>query len=101
MNPIASFSLKRVKLDVLIMPSLFNINNEINHPRFLINSANEYLVGAQLPYFPRGGLPRVNNVIGGWIRCLCKSKEVFTFYQLKVLFVTDISIRSWILAIHK
>jgi len=50
---------------VLILPSLFNIYNEIQHPRFLVNSANEYLVGAQLPYFPRGGLPRVNNVIGG------------------------------------
>ena len=49
------------------MSTLFNIGKTVTEPRdrYVVNSGNEYLVGAQLPYFPRGGLPRVNNVLGG------------------------------------
>jgi len=45
----------RVELHVL--PSIFRLGKTTkSEKRFLINSGNEYLIGANLPYFPRGGL---------------------------------------------
>ena len=62
---VACFNYKRVRLEVHVLADLFNIGQvSTARPRFLINSGNEYMVGTALPYFPRGGLPRVNNVLG-------------------------------------
>ena len=67
MNSVATVSVKNVRIDVFILPNIFDIGKKVTtkFPRFLINSGNEYMVGTALPYFPRGGLPRVNNVLGG------------------------------------
>ena len=67
MNSIASVSVRNIRIEVFILPNIFDVGKKVTKkfPRFLINSGNEYLVGTQLPYFPRGGLPRVNNVLGG------------------------------------
>ena len=64
---IGSISIRNINLEVHILPNILDIGKKVNRktPRFLINSGNEYMVGPQLPYFPRGGLPRVNNVVGG------------------------------------
>ena len=63
---VACFNYKKVKLEVHVLANLFDIGqvSASPRPRFLVNSGNEYMVGTALPYFPRGGLPRVNNVLG-------------------------------------
>ena len=64
---VACFNYKKAKLEVHVLANIFDIGrvSPSPRPRFLINSGNEYMVGTALPYFPRGGLPRVNNVLGG------------------------------------
>ena len=64
---LGSVVIKNINLEVHILPDILEIGKKVTRkiPRFLINSGNEYMVGPQLPYFPRGGLPRVNNVLGG------------------------------------
>ena len=64
---VACFNYKKVKLEVHVLANIFDIGQVSPNvrPRFLVNSGNEYMVGTALPYFPRGGLPRVNNVLGG------------------------------------
>ena len=64
---VASVSFKNIKLEIHHLSNLFSIGKTVSQPRdrYIVNSGNEYLVGAQLPYFPRAGLPRVNNVLGG------------------------------------
>ena len=64
---VACFHYKKAKLEVHVLANIFDIGRESPsaRPRFLVNSGNEYMVGTALPYFPRGGLPRVNNVLGG------------------------------------
>ena len=66
---VTCFDLRNIRLELHVLSNIFNIERNDSVPRFLVNSANEYLAGTQLPYFPRGGLPRVNNVPGvyaGW-----------------------------------
>ena len=63
---VACINFKKVKLEVHVLANIFDIGLvSPPRPRFLVNSGNEYLVSTALPYFPRGGLPRVNNVLGG------------------------------------
>ena len=62
----ACLNFKKIDLELHVLSNIFNIEKRHDSvQRFLVNSANEYLVGTQLPYFPRGGLPRLNNVLGG------------------------------------
>ena len=62
----ACLNFKKIDLELHVLTNIFNIEKRHDSvQRFLVNSANEYLVGTQLPYFPRGGLPRLNNVLGG------------------------------------
>ena len=54
---ISKFGLNKVTIELHLLSSLFNIGQD--NPglsRFLVNSGNEHLLGARLPYFPRGGL---------------------------------------------
>jgi len=66
----AVFLTRSCRVEVHVLPSIFNIGKLKTNPesqgpvsRFLINSANEYLIGTSLPYFPRGGLQRQPNNI--------------------------------------
>ena len=62
----ACLNFKKIDLELHVLSNIFNIEKRHDSvQRFLVNSANEYLVSTQLPYFPRGGLPRLNNVLGG------------------------------------
>ena len=54
---ISKFRYNKVTIELHLLSSLFNIGQHSPIPsRFLVNSGNEHLVGARLPYFPRGGL---------------------------------------------
>ena len=54
---ISKFGFNKVTIELHLLPSLFDIGRDTpSISRFLVNSGNEYLVGARLPYFPRGGL---------------------------------------------
>ena len=64
---ISKFRINKVTIELHLLSSLFNIGQHSpGLPRFLVNSGNEYLLGASLPYFPRGGLPApaASNVYG-------------------------------------
>ena len=62
----ACLNFKKIDLELHVLSNIFNLEKRHDSvQRFLVNSANEYLVSTQLPYFPRGGLPRLNNVLGG------------------------------------
>ena len=68
MSLISKFRYNKVTVELHSLPSLFSVQDkaEPGGRRFLLNSANEFLVGASLPYFPRGGLspPAAGNVQG-------------------------------------
>ena len=64
---ISKFGFNKVTIELHLLSSLFNIGQD--NPglsRFVVNSGNEYLLGARLPYFPRGGLsgPGPCNIYG-------------------------------------
>ena len=55
---ISKFRFNKVTIELHLLPSLFHIGQDNpSLSRFLVNSGNEHLLGARLPYFPRGGLP--------------------------------------------
>ena len=54
---ISKFIYNKVTIELHLLSSLFNIGQD--NPglsRFVVNSGNEHLLGARLPYFPLGGL---------------------------------------------
>ena len=55
MSLISKFRYNKVTVELHVLPSLLTISS-VDCSRFLVTSANEYLLGARLPYFPRGGL---------------------------------------------
>ena len=64
MSLISKFRYNKITVELHLLPSLLNIGSDSpgsegpssGDCRFIVTSANEYLVGARLPYFPRGGL---------------------------------------------
>ena len=60
MSLISKFRYNKITVELHVLPSLFTIGQDpagsVERRRFLVTSGNEHLLGARLPYFPRGGL---------------------------------------------
>ena len=95
MSLISKFRYNKVTVELHVLPSLLTISS-VDCSRFLVTSANEYLLGARLPYFPRGGLsgPGPCNVQGEFQTWQSEDRNRNAGSRVKVLKTTKREIVS-------